>query len=256
MEFNNPGTARDLFYLASLFFGAGLGSLLNRWRFHANQRFRSRSTTWGFLLLSAAVVCFALNLILSGGKFFPEFSYYLTGIILAVSALLALRFPRAAGFPLVLAAGFIIVWMAYSFGQFTRYDKDGTFVGYWESSATGQVSIHLITDKTITFFLEAENPDFELSISTVEYVSFIPLAGGEKRGIITELQSSGNILYLDSRYEKGLMGAWYTSMEKIQIKGEGTFAALHKHTIARNKSTLFIENHTRIFFDGSLFTIK
>ena len=59
---------RDLLYLAFIFFGAALGFILNHWRRRITKRRRDLSLTFAFLLLSGAVVSFAIMLIFTGGR--------------------------------------------------------------------------------------------------------------------------------------------------------------------------------------------
>jgi membrane associated rhomboid family serine protease len=117
MEFSfDPG--RDLFYLAFLFFGAALGSFLNRFRRKCNKSFRDRSITIAILFLSGAVASLAVMLILTEATIIAYPALFIIGAVFALLALLAVRFPRTAGFSLIFLAGLGIVWVSYSFFAF------------------------------------------------------------------------------------------------------------------------------------------
>jgi len=220
------GTARDLLYLAFLFFGAGTGCFLNRFRARAKTGFRNRSVTLGFVLYACAACVFAIMLIVSGGRIQTHFSVYITGFVLAALALPAVRFPRAAGFPVVIAAGIVIVWTAYSFGQFPLLNNPGSRANIGCLEMDGQYTFGTAGDQSKAQFprsVISADSVLEITITSFEYAFFFPVIGGERRGKITRLNVNGTNLYHDIRFENGLLGFWAKTFKKDYLQDRNDF---------------------------------
>ncbi|MCL2479835.1 MAG: hypothetical protein FWF22_10055, partial [Treponema sp.] len=174
MEYDGP--CRDLFYLAFIFLGAAIGLFLNWFRAGMNLRSRNRSVTAGLLLLSCSVAAIAVSLVITDARLFTVPAYYVIAAILAALSILSARFPRAAGFPLILAAGIVFVWIAYTFGQFPQLDGGGC-IGSINTASGGQVSAELIPGTQVNF--PADNFQCGITVTSFEYARFIPVIGGE-----------------------------------------------------------------------------
>ena len=153
MDFEYYAAARDFFYLSALLLGAGAGCVLNRYRRRSTARFRNRSITAAFLFFSGAVIALTAALIFSKWMILKEFSLYPLAGIVALVLILAFRFPRALGFPFILATGVFVVWLGYNYLRFP------------------------VIDDTL--------PD-PPSVS-VSFPPHVPLVGGVMRGYITEI---------------------------------------------------------------------
>ena len=127
MDFEHYSAARDFFYLSVLLLGSGFGSILHYFRRKSTGRFRNKSITAGFLLFSGAAVALTVAVIFSKGLILKEFPLYLPACILASVLMLAFRFPRAFGFPAVLASGVFIVWLGYAYLRFPVIDDPDRF---------------------------------------------------------------------------------------------------------------------------------
>lgn len=237
MESEINAAARDLLYLAFVFFGAAAGSMLNRFRLKAKTAFRSVSITLGLLLLSGAVASFAVMFILNGGKLFMGSMYYITGAALSVLALLSLRFPRAFGFPLILAAGIVIVWTANTFVRLPRTGDRTAPLAHISVFTDGSAALELPDGKNeIRINLGPENAGTKLVITGTEYAEFFPLLGGTSRARITEIinTDNGNIVY---KYEKS---------GPIQ----DNFASREEFTLALPAGIILPERRYGVFYDG------
>ncbi|MCL2318509.1 MAG: hypothetical protein FWC45_00360 [Treponema sp.] len=203
--FGNFATARDLLYLAALFFGAGLGCMLNRFRRIHNsgrsaERFRNVTVTAGLCFFSVTVVALTVASIISNWMIFRESALYVPLGILALILVLAVRFPRAAGFPLILVAGVFVVWMGYAFLRFPVTGASG--FGSVSRLADGSVRVKLPSaaaqnDKPpLVIRPEKEDTVLEFRALDISVSRYFPLAGGVSRGGITEIRTgSGKTLY-------------------------------------------------------------
>jgi len=256
MESEKLFIGRDLLYLAFLFLGAGLGCFLNRYRLRAKKAYRDRSVTIGLVMLSGTVAVFAISLIVTGGKLFTDPRFYYTGMILSLFPLLSFRFPRAAGFPVIILAGLATVWTAYSFSQYPRFDLVPANMGNIEIGTDRQVVLNVLPDKSSAgFFLEHDSKP-ELTITSFEYAVFIPVIGGEQRGKITEFRNSGIVIYEDNRFERGLLGEWLCIFQPDGFFGERDFGSVHKRTVQMPDGLLFPGSVARIFYNGVFVIIK
>jgi hypothetical protein len=162
MEFEHFTLVRDLFYLVCIFFGAALGFILRHFSKRAPRRSRNRSLALAFCCLSAMTVFLALGLIISQVRVFTETPIYLTGAVIAVLLALGVRFPRFAGFPLILLAGAAIIWAGFSF---LRYPISNPAV------------------PVASYTHEDLGSNLEVVYTRLRAPYFYPLFGGETRGL-------------------------------------------------------------------------
>jgi hypothetical protein len=225
MEFKDYAAARDLFYLAVLFAGAGIGCVLNRFRLTGTLRFRNRTITLALCLFSGMVTALAAALIYSNGLIVFEKPLYIPAIIIAVLLVLAVRFPRAAGFPLILVSGCAVIWIGYSFLQFPSLDTGEPFLVSFSGEGQGQYAAHFAsgggTDPKQSFvmYLAGEEQPGEVFLEfcfvRISYAPSFPLIGGTNRGSITEIRSETEVFYADPRFSGKLLRGWYTLQKSL-----------------------------------------
>jgi hypothetical protein len=231
MEFEDYTAARDLFYLAALFAGAGIGCVLNRFRIKSTLRSRNRAVTLAFCLFSGMVAALAGSLIYSTGLIVFERPLYIPAAIAAALVILALRFPRAAAFPLILAAGCAVIWIGYSFLRFPLIAAGEPLrvsvspVSHDGTGGTGQYALRFASPRgagsgqDILIRLEGrgrpEDRFLEFSLAHLSYPAFFPLIGGENRGIVTGVRGEDEVFYADPRFAGNLLRGWYGGLGKI-----------------------------------------
>jgi hypothetical protein len=201
----NFAPARDFFYLAAILTGAALGSLFNRWRRRATRSFRDLSLSLCFILLSGAVAALAVSVIRSGGGIFFEKGLYLPLACLGGLSMLALRFPRAAGFPLILLGGLAAVWLGLSWWRLPLLGEDALLRVTHEASDRYAVLVppgRAAEGERRLSFGGDESAPLEITLTRLEYHRFIPLIGGEARGLITEIALPGNTLLADTLLDR------------------------------------------------------
>ena len=182
--------ARDFFYLAAAFMGAGIGCILNRFRRQTSSRFRDSCVTVALCFFSLAVAALTVTVIYSNWMIFSERSLYLPAGILTAIIILCFRFPRAAGFPCLLAAGVIAVWVGYTCQRFPIIE-DLNIVQI-NREETGLVDLRTFS---ISFQPDREDSSLEFHSRFLSFSRNFPLVGGVNRGLITEILEDGTLLY-------------------------------------------------------------
>jgi hypothetical protein len=223
MEFEDYTTARDLFYLAALFTGAGTGCVLNLFRIESTRRFRNRAVTLALCAFSGMVAALAGSLIYSNGLIVFERPLYIPALIAVVLLILAVRFPRAAAFPLILVSGCAVIWIGYSFLQFPLISAGEPPRVSVYHAGNGQYAARFASGakpgQNILISLEGErrpeNRSLEFGFVRVSYAASFPLIGGENRGIVTEIRGEDEVFYADPRFAGNLLRGWYAGLEKI-----------------------------------------
>jgi hypothetical protein len=252
MEFEDYTAARDLFYLAALFAGAGIGCVLNCFRIRATLRFRSRTITLALCLFSGMVAALAGALIYSNALVVFEKPFYIPALIIVVLLILAVHFPRAMGFPLILVSGCAVIWIGYSFLQFPLIGTiDTDIIGTKTTADTGKLFRVSVSGEgngryaarfasgrganarqNLLILIEggASAEGFlEFSFLCLSYPALFPLIGGESRGIITEIRGGSEVFYTDPRVTGRLYG-WYAFLQKVipDESGGRCFEEYHK----------------------------
>ena len=214
MEFEQFAPARDFCYLAALLFGAGLGCILNRFRRAGSARFRNWTVTAAYCFFSGALAALTAAIIYSGGGIFTETSLYLPLFVITAVLALAVRFPRAAGFPLILVSGIFIVWMGYACLRFPVINDFAQ--GRLLRDRSGLIHIRLQShpekdpDTSLSYHPAGEDAVLEFKAFSFSPAKVFPLAGGLNRGLIVEIRSGNERLYRDPRLGANdrLAGVW------------------------------------------------
>jgi hypothetical protein len=219
MEFKDYAAARDLFYLAALFAGAGIGCVLNRFRRTGTLRFRNRTITLALCLFSGMVAALAGALIHSNGLIVLEKPLYIPALVILVLLVPAVRFPRAAGFPLILVSGCAVIWLGYSFLQFPSLETGGFPRVLVFNEGQGQYAVRFASlgdannEQNLVIPIAGEGPlreqSLEICFVRLSYAPFFPLIGGETRGSIAEIRSENEVFYADPRFAGKLLRGWY-----------------------------------------------
>jgi hypothetical protein len=257
MEFEEYTAARDLFYLAALFAGAGIGCVLNRFRSKSTLRFRNRTITLALCLFSGMVAALAGALMYSGALIVFETALYIPALIAAALLVLAVRFPRAAGFPLILVSGCAVIWIGYSFLQFPRLDTKEPFRVSVFCEGKGQYTVRFASGKgakakqNLLIRLEGkEQPAegfLEFCFVRVSYAPSFPLAGGENRGIITEIRGENEVFYANPQFAGIVLRGWYAGVQKVFSGEPGQRRLLFEESREKVPVTDILPGMTREF---------
>jgi hypothetical protein len=241
MEFENYTAARDLCYLAALFAGAGIGCVLNRFRIKSTLRFRNRAVTLALCSFSGMVAALAGALIYSNGLIVFERPLYIPAFIAAALLVLAVRFPRAAGFPLILISGCAVIWIGYSFLQFPLIAAGESLRVSISNEGNGQYAARFVSrkgtnpeqDLLIHFEGEGRSEDrfLEFTFVRVSYAPSFPLIGGETRGIIPEVRNENAVFYTDPRFAGSLLRGWYAGLQSLSGGSGGRFFEEFRETV-------------------------
>jgi hypothetical protein len=222
MEFESFAAARDLLCLTGALMGVTLGYVASLGRGDMTIRMRNRRITILLIVFSAAVAAFAGAIIVSKAAIFDEILLFAAPALCVPVFALAFRFPRVAGYPLILAGGIFTVWLGYSFLRYPPV-KDGEVpLAVLQNDGEGGCLLRLPSGPADAA-LSAAMPLPE-GISSVEFhglfvgVSrFYPLLGGEKRGLVVLVRRNGEIFYTEPGFQ-GLVGSWYEYLDVLQKK--------------------------------------
>jgi len=210
MGFEQFAPARDFFYLSALLLGAGCGCMLNRFRIKSNTRFRIFTVTAGLCFFSGALAALTAAVIFSNWMILKNAELYLPLGIAAIIVLLAFRFPRAAGFPVIIISGIFTVVIAYICFSFPVIDDNVQF----RIMHDGSDLIHIRpvsrfgnersfpeaeSDPSISFQTTKDNDVLEFRTQCFAFSKIIPFVGGVGRGVISEILCNEELLYSNSR---------------------------------------------------------
>ena len=245
MEFEHLVPARDFLYLAALFFGAGLGCILKLFRLGKYSRLGNMIVTAGLCFFYGAVAALTAAIIYSNWMIFAESSLYLPLIFLTAFMVVAVLFPAAAGFPLIIFSGVFVVWMGYTCLRFPVIDDSSQ--GRVLRDGSGQVHVWLHSygeaDMESSFSYRPAGDD-----TVLEFLSFtfspaktMPLVGGLRRGIIAEIRNNSGRLYVNPRLDENFRIAetWRRSFSLLE-----SLESLETGTILPGRGMT-------IFFDGA-----
>jgi hypothetical protein len=178
------------------------------------------------------VAAMAGALIYSKGLIVFEKPLYIPVLIAAVLLVLAVRFPRAAGFPLILISGCAVIWIGYAFLQFPLIAAGGSFRVSIANEGNGQYAARFasgrrtIPEQDLLIHLEGEGrPEdrfLEFTFVRVSYAPSFPLIGGENRGIVSEVRGENAVFYTDPRFTGSLLRGWYAAGQKKNSDESGS----------------------------------
>ena len=195
----NLGAARDFLYLAAIFSGAGMGCLLYRLRRKTPTRFKNLSVSLCFFFLAAALAALTAALIISNWEIFAHNEIYLPMGIFAALLMLAVRFPKAAGFPVLLGSGIVILWIGLTFLRFPAVTE--FTLAQINREESGLVRIVPLPQSAaapyypVPFRPIGENFELELRTQLLLPSKIIPFAGGTWRALHLEILDNHKLLY-------------------------------------------------------------
>jgi hypothetical protein len=228
MDFERYVTARDLFYLAALFLGAGCGCFLNRYKTGAGTRLRNLSLTISLCLFSGTAAAFFISIIYSNWIILMETALYLPMGILASLMVLVLRFPRAAAFPIFLLSCVFVIFTGYIIripvvdgsGRL-RINRDGNNIVHISAAAPNE-SPQRTNDDISLAFQATEGAGLEISSFCIVPSKAFPLFGGVRRGLITEIRHNQTIYtHPQSGFFRNFLKLIFSSLEaseKLEIR--------------------------------------
>ncbi|MDR1949047.1 MAG: hypothetical protein LBQ38_06630 [Spirochaetaceae bacterium] len=212
MGFDSFPVSRDFLYLGAALGGLCLACVVVLVRVRGSKKTRNRIITLGLCLLSAAIAALMPALIRSGGKVFLVKPLLLAAAAGALLFALAGSFPRAFGFPLVLAGGLVVVWLGLAFLRFPPLEDEGRLVTSVYNAGDGSFVLKPPEppdsgQNSIT--IDDTGSPLEFTAAVVEFDPLLPVIGGLRRGIVTEILRDGKPLFTEPRWENPLTGSLY-----------------------------------------------
>jgi hypothetical protein len=215
MDFEKIGLSRDLLYLTAALLGAALGFFLTLFRKDMETRARNRRITLIFCVLSGAIAGFALSLLSSRALILNESRFFLPSGIIALICALAVYFPRAAAFPLILAAGLLTVWTAYSFLRLPLIEGNITPLMSISHEEENHLAVYVPFNsrdraEPAVYQVTGDPSSITFSAAVVSFDWLYPIVGGETRGGITIIQKGDKAIYTDPLFNNPSLIAYYS----------------------------------------------
>ena len=218
MDSEQFSAARDLIYLAAMLLGAGIGCMLNRFKSGATVRFKNITVTAGFCFFSCALAALTAAIIFSNWMIYRETALYLPVVFFITVVILAFRFPRTAGFSLIIISGLFIVLLGFSFLRFPVINESGIIRINRElnglinilpvsqnqtvSNRSMRTGVTVDSGSVVSFFPPEDETVLELRAFCISLSKTVPLVGGTTRGALTVIRTNDEFLYEDSRFER------------------------------------------------------
>jgi hypothetical protein len=117
MRFATFAAARDAFYVSALLMGLAVGFALRILKMRGH---RDALVTTVMYLFSAALLAWALVLILSRGAVLYDTDLLRAALCIACFTVLCVWFPVQAAYPAVMIAGIFIVWAGFAFWRYPQ----------------------------------------------------------------------------------------------------------------------------------------
>ncbi|GHV96618.1 hypothetical protein AGMMS50293_29380 [Spirochaetia bacterium] len=233
MDFNVFALSRDLLCLSGAFTGIAAGYILSLFRKDIKRRSRNRRIALALLFFSGTIAAFAAAIIISLGAIFKEPGVIIFAVCCVLVFALAVRFPRAAAYPLILAGGLFAVWLGFSFLRFPPVQISSVpLTAIYQIDETHH-SIRLTGDRaqtTRTVRDRAQGETLQLSgtLTPLEFsaafISFgrnCPLIGGVVRGMITKISHGSETIFSDQSMETPLLQRYYAKTSAAGINPLG-----------------------------------
>ena len=214
MEFKGFAISRDLLYLSAALLGMALGYFWSISRKDLNLRSRNRRIALALVLLSAMIAALAISFIVSMGAVFKDTGLLIIAGVFILVCAVALRFPRAVAFPLLIASSLIVVWVGYS---------------CLRPKPVSTAPLVLIENDTASGFIDGEG---DVKIVKVDGLSSVyiqavvvdidphyPVFGGSKRVQITEISNGGEQLYSDNSLNGPMVQRFYSFLNASRFLG-------------------------------------
>jgi hypothetical protein len=224
MDFEFVPALRDLLYLSAALTGIALGCVLSIFRSGETAAHRNRMITLGLCVLSGAVVSFTAGLVCSHGVLSPVKSLFLPLGLTALVFAAAFRFPRAGAFPLVMLGGLAAVWLGYTLLRFPLLDPGEASLAAVYKTGEDAFSVRLNPEPRArripasprvesgygeTYIVGNNRGPLEFSAAVISVDPRIPLIGGRKRGILTEIRQGDGRIFTDPRLGGPIVQRYY-----------------------------------------------
>jgi hypothetical protein len=270
MDVRNFSIARDLLYLSGALTGVCLGYILGLFKKHISIRSRNRRITLIFLAFSGVLAAFSASVVVSYGGIFASRGLFLAAAACVPVFALAVFFPRAAAYPLILAGGLLTVWLGYSFLRFPPAAGAGVPLVYVYHEGTDVYAVSLPAkpakpaagaargnsaavpagDRTAAAFqISGNQPPLDLAGVLIRFHPWYPLIGGTERGAVTLIRRGGEVLYTDRRPENSVLKSWYSRLEALGIVFQNAGGTVSLDAIPRGAGMA-------VFFAGEALSLQ
>jgi hypothetical protein len=261
MDVRNFSIARDLLYLSGALTGITAGYILSLFKTSISIRSRNRRITLIFIAFSGVLAAFSAAIVVSYGDIFSSRGLFFAAAACVPVFALAVFFPRAAAYPLILAGGLLVVWLGCSFLRFPLAAESRSPLLYVYHQGDNVYTVRIRAESgamgdtmgdgaekiaapaapaedraaVAVVQIRGTQPPLDLEGALIRFHPWYPLIGGTERGLVTRVRRGGEVVYVDSYPENSLLKAWYSRLGSIgitlqNIQGEVSLEALLRGT--------------------------
>ena len=225
------GLSRDMLYLSGLLAGIALGFFLSAFKKNSSTHFRSRRIALTLLFLSLMIASLAVSVIASMGAIFAERGVLVCAGLAVLIFAVAVRFPRAVAYPLIIFGGLVTVWLTWSYLRFPQFHdtpvalvssaaNDSFAVRIFSGSdgentsaaVSGESGLREKNDSGRIFYTNSGVSVLDFFLVFIELDQIFPVAGGSKRVILREINADSDTLFQENPLE-GLLSNYYNWIE-------------------------------------------
>jgi len=190
------GAARDLFYLGAIFLGAAAGCLIRLLLFRRERlRLRNRAATAAIYFISGTIAALTAAFIKSGGAL-PGEGFKTLLLACFIFSAMAVILPKAVAFPAFFLAVIAIIGLGIAF---LRFPGPGAVLASGTVLDDGRLGLNLAQtgESKISPPLEVQAGEggLEFTCAVLTAAHFIPVIGGQHRGVVTRIRSGSRLIY-------------------------------------------------------------
>jgi len=223
MDANGFALSRDLLYISGAITGVALELLLSLLEKGISARARNWRITLALICFSVTVAGLAVSFIASTGDIFKERAVLVTaGICLAIFAL-AVRFPRACAYPLILLGGLAVAWLGVFCLRFPACDDipslslsrientaGGVYlIEYAPAARTAAYPNENENEAGGTIRIEGTRSHMTFNAALIAIERHYPFIGGTKHWALTRISSDAGIEFSDTSLDSPLVSFAY-----------------------------------------------
>lgn len=272
MDVRNFSIARDLLYASGALTGVALGYIVSLFRTIVTIRSRGRRITLIFIVFSAALAAFAAAIAVSFGDIFSSTGLFIVAGIWVPVFTLAVCFPRALAYPLILAGGLLVVWLGYFFLRFPLVTEGHSPPLYVYHAGNAAYTINILAkpgqtgdragktvpvqdgsqrDSTdlVVLQISGNRPPLDIEGVLIHFHPWYPLIGGTERGLVTLIRRDNEILYTNTHPENVLSKVRHSRLDSFGIVVKSVGGTVSLDSIPRGADLA-------VFFAGEALSLQ
>lgn len=204
--------SRDVLYITGAVTGIAIGLLLSLFRKDLDFNSRNRRKTIALLFFSGTVAGAAVSFVFSMGGIFMNMPVLMICGICIVLCALAVCFPRAAAFPLIILSGLAVTWVGVSCLRFPVFNNAPAFdiicienngnysylIQFAHGAGSGNANEAVQGEEMADIIrISGKRSFLDCTVTVINIDPHFPFAGGRNHGFISSIQSDMGLEFFD-----------------------------------------------------------